>query len=122
MTRLLLLFVSFMALQGCDALFAVDTLVCDPSGGPVAGARVSVHYASSGAERTSCTTDASGQCKASTVTGTGRFTVVVSAAGFKNAVITVPTSTASRLRVTLAPVTSTEASRAELVPGRLRPG
>ena len=105
----------FLLLAGCDILFALDVVVHDPRGEPIPHAAVSVRYDSKGTERTACSTDSSGQCEASTVTGSGHFVVVITKDGFKPAVLELPTSTESGLEVTLEPLSSPRASLAKLV-------
>jgi hypothetical protein len=111
-----------LASLACDVPFAVDVFVRDSHGAPLTDARVSVHYSPGGAERTACTTDALGRCKASTVTGGGNFMLVISHAGCKTAVLAVPTHTRSRVQVQLEPTSSPSASSAALVAGSLTPG
>ena len=55
---------------------------------------------------------------ASTVTGIGHFSVIVTKAGYKPAVLEVSTNTESRLDATLAPLASPLPSHAELVAGQ----
>lgn len=104
-----------LLLAGCDVLFAVDVIVHDRSGGPIPHAAVSVRYELKEKERTACSTDSTGKCEASTVTGIGHFVVVITKDGFKPAVLELPTSTKSGLDVTLEPTSSPRASQAKLV-------
>lgn len=106
-----------LLLAGCDVQFGIDVGVHDRRGAPIPQARVSVRYEREGAERTSCSTDSTGQCEASTITGGGHFVVVISKDGFRPAVLELPTSTESGLDVTLEPLSSPRASQAELVAG-----
>src|SRR6185503_1527045 len=85
---------------GCDIVFQLDVAVHDPRGEPIPSAAVSVRYERQGTERTSCSTDSTGHCEVSTVTGGGHFVVVITRDGFKPAVLEVPTSTESGLDVT----------------------
>ena len=81
----------FLLLVGCDVLFELDVVVHDHGGEPIPHAAVSVRYERGGAERTACSTDSTGKCEASTVTGGGRFVVVITKDGFRPAVLEVPT-------------------------------
>jgi len=103
----------------CDVSFEVDTLVRDSRNAPIPEARVSIRYSDKGDERTSCTTGSAGKCKASTITGFGHFNVVITKAGYKPAVLEVPTNTESRLNATLESLSSSQSSHAELVSGEL---
>jgi hypothetical protein len=108
-----------LAAGGCDIFFAVDVLVRDSQGAPIPDARVSVRYSDNGEERTFCSTDPTGKCQASTVTGSGHFNVIVAKAGYKPAVLVVPTNTESRVEATLERLSSSRGSHAELAPGEL---
>jgi hypothetical protein len=117
--RIALLALLLLAAGGCDIQFEVDELVRDSQGAPIPDARVSVRYSDNGEERTFCSTDPEGRCRASTTTGFGHFKVIVTKAGFKPAALKVPTNTESRLDATLVPSASTLPSHAELVAGEL---
>lgn len=104
-----------LLLAGCDVVFELDVTVHDRRGEPIPDAAVSVRYERKGEERTACSTDSTGRCHASTVTGGGHFVVVVTKDGFKPAVLEVPTSTESGLDVTLEALSSLRSSEARLV-------
>jgi carboxypeptidase family protein len=108
-----------VATGGCDTFFEIDALVRDRQGAPVREARVSVRYSPGGEERTSCSTDLTGKCRASTVTGFGNFNVLVTKPGYKPAALEVSTNTESRLNATLESLSSSRSSHAELVAGEL---
>jgi hypothetical protein len=77
---------------GCDILFDIDVLVRDSRRVPIPDARVSVRYARNGDERASCSTDPAGRCEASTVTGSGRFVVMITKTGYQQAVLELSSS------------------------------